>query len=610
MSSAVLTQLEEWYYTGQFENILESSSDDPFVKSYQITALTSIGKSNEAVELSKSLQYLLNNEDPFVSLVYLVSDIDASLKIRNLDEVPMKIDNMKNIWNSIDEETKSKRITQKYYGRFIRLYGVYKVYIGDFSAGTDKFSEAISIFQQNHDNNGLTRALLNRAASRYWLGDIDDALQDALNGFEYVENSINTENYVGITNNTGLIYFSKNKLKKALKFFHLSYEGSKMMENQAYIALNLHNLIRTLDLLERHQEAAEYLDRMENLDQSHPLISLLTKLSIAIFNLSTKRFQKLAKGQKLLNEIIFEDKVIDYQFVIMAIYYSVDYLIKELEFANQRDDEIIGDIETLLNRISDLAHIQSIKPAYIQSQLIRSRLQLLNGDFQKAKALLEDGLELAKDLNLNALQSVINLELDELERDIDHLKSIDDTKFIEQAQNIHLFELIREVRNNQLITQYQIKEQPLFLIFMNNAGIPIYSRTFPGYDVKFNEYLISGFITAIDIFGKETFGESTVERLDFHGYHILLNKSGEIYISYAYKNISRTTNRRFGNMIAYLKSIHDINQYFNYPVPDNNLMQIPDGFEKQVDFAVKNFLLPHLKDEMFEVQKEQEPDQT
>lgn len=92
-------------------------------------------------------------------------------------------------------------------------------------------------------------------------------------------------------------------------------------------------------------------------------------------------------------------------------------------------------------------------------------------------------------------------------------------------------------------------------IIASDSGISLYHEFFEEKS-RINSNLISGFLTAINEFGKETFSvEESVKKINIHDYNLVIKPWKTFLFSYVYKGSYVMIYEKFQNLIVNLTEI-------------------------------------------------------
>ncbi|MHA2249750.1 MAG: tetratricopeptide repeat protein [Candidatus Kariarchaeaceae archaeon] len=464
-------------------------------------------------------------------MAYFFVKGDIGLKMRRLDEGINYIRQGLELYNRSDAISPTKL----WYARLLTSEGTYHGYLASFSQSSQRFQEALQIFMEFGDIMGVLRCHANLCASAYWLGDLNDSLNYGLQALGVYEKYETRIAYEVITNNVGLVYHSQNQPDLAINYFLLAEQVYRQSKNQVLLAVIYFNIIQSALLKEDITLARKYLNKYTGLDEEHPMIILVSKISQALTLGKSQRMKDKVEALSVL-EGIAKEPVIDYQFTIYARYAHIDLLMED--FTAFGSQEIISEIEVIINELMNTAEQQQLLLVRVNTGLLKSRLLLIRGEFNEAKELLETTLRKAKEKGMKTLSEILKQQLVKLEDEIQYWEDTNrkQTPLPEVIRNSGFKKLVKQVTSNRLHDILEDKSKPLFLIILQPSGIPIYANRFDDFsNNEYNEFLISSLLTALEMFGKEALSRDVhIDQLHFSDNVILSKKSGELTYAYAY----------------------------------------------------------------------------
>ena len=112
-------------------------------------------------------------------------------------------------------------------------------------------------------------------------------------------------------------------------------------------------------------------------------------------------------------------------------------------------------------------------------------------------------------------------------------------------------------------------ESPMLLIIIAKAGLPIYTKIF-NKELKINEALFSGFLSAFNAFSDEIFSEG-LDKANFGKFTILMTGMPPFMSCYVYKGQSVLAHQKFSK---FNKRIHDSEQIWKKLTSSNRTGQV------------------------------------
>ena len=164
---------------------------------------------------------------------------------------------------------------------------------------------------------------------------------------------------------------------------------------------------------------------------------------------------------------------------------------------------------------------------------------------------------IAEEKGLNNLAVLASIEYDLLLEKIESFDFSTDSKlsFAERFGLNELEDLIqRMINKNVALLPKQLEEDPILLLVVTEAGIPIFSKKF-ATDSQFDDMLISGFLTAINSFIREAFAtQGAVERIKQKEYTLLFQAMEPLTFCYVIKGPSYLALKKMDKFMTALRA--------------------------------------------------------
>lgn len=286
---------------------------------------------------------------------------------------------------------------------------------GDLDKAIEYYKQSVVIAEDTGDADGRSIALSNMGSALIGKGEMDDAKK-------CLEESLDIQNILGTTHfstkaNLGLIYFSEGDLEKGVEYIEPMYKFYKELGNQELTALALVILI-DVEILRDREKAKEYLDELEGIekDEQSSRIDMHFKFASALYLKSSKRSRDKAKSELLFEEIIDSESGYKNE--------SITHLIELLlmEYKTYAEKEVLDEIHTHLETLNEYSKRSYTYPLLIKIQIIKSQLEMVEGNFEEAEKILENARQLAEEKNLKMLlQDVVDVQ-DSMVQELQEMK--------------------------------------------------------------------------------------------------------------------------------------------------------------------------------------------
>ncbi|MHA2366805.1 MAG: tetratricopeptide repeat protein [Candidatus Hodarchaeales archaeon] len=228
--------------------------------------------------------------------------------------------------------------------------------------------------------------------------DYDTAIEYYKRAVNFCE-SLNQNNFFTIRyafRYLGKIYYEKNEMNIALKYYEKSLELSENAPDYGDCVIIAHQKI--LILLEKTSDHNDEINRLlQNMmrlssKDDHPSSKVLFKLSRAIVLKNQSRAKSKFEAQILFEEITRERT--DFEIVISAMLNLCDLLLDEL--LTYGEQEVLEEIKELLRKINEIAEQQRSLSIIVDLLILQARLSLIEGFGEKSDKILTNALQIAE----------------------------------------------------------------------------------------------------------------------------------------------------------------------------------------------------------------------
>ena len=330
------------------------------------------------------------------------------------------------------------------------------------------------------------------------------------------------------------------------------------------IAKTFHYLIDLSIQNNSIEKLDEYLENLHEISRKNPEIKQIEQLyrldKGIILNLNTRLKDKMKAG--IIFKEISEEDIIDHEISVEAMVNLCDVLILELELTG--DNRILQEIEMLSDKLLKIAQSQYLYNLLAETFFLKSKISLIKLNIDKARKLLTKAQKIANDRNLKLLANKISHEHDSLLEDLEEWEEI-------IKKNVPLQERINYSKHEFLFSKmirskigYIPKEadKPIYLVILSIIdGHCLYSRAFENIGLN-DGNLIAGFISAINIFGKEAFSSSgSIDRIKHGEYLIIFQSQDDFLFGYVFKGQSYSASSKLEIFVKNLsKSVNMIKE--------------------------------------------------
>ncbi|MHA1671778.1 MAG: tetratricopeptide repeat protein [Promethearchaeota archaeon] len=357
---------------------------------------------------------------------------------------------------------------------------------------------------------------------------------------------------MSIFNNLSMIYAQKGELEKALKSLEKALELANKVKSSYIITSTLSSMIEVLVLTGKNERAKDYLQSLKQIaeKEKNPSAELVVHFCEGFILKTENRIQDRAKAQSIFEDIV-EQEVISGELTMKALINLCDLLVEEFRFTAEL--EVLEDLSILLEKLITIAKNLNSFWILAETYLLQAKFALLKGDLNSARKKLTEAQDLSEKNNLKLLGEKISYEYDKILQNLKVWESLIENN-APLKERIELAELNIHVENMLLNRKFSLEiseEDPVIILVITEGGTPIFSHSFIK-EKTFETKVISGFLTTIDYFIKETFSQG-LDRAVFGDYTLLMKYLQPFYISYIFSGNSYYAHQRIKYFTASLK---------------------------------------------------------
>jgi tetratricopeptide (TPR) repeat protein len=319
-------------------------------------------------------------------------------------------------------------------------------------------------------------------------------------------------------------FFKASNLIKALK-------GNNLAVNERIYNLCLISIENGIGNPKKYIEVIyPYIDCMPKTKKNDQKLLFLSAIKLKYI----KRLKEQGKSLELFETILNQD-LMDYYTTLLAYLNILEIKIFELKISG--DLIILQEANKLLEEIIAMTTINNFSVWVAKTLALKSQVKLIELQFDEAKQCLNDAISIASKINIKRLVIDFNNQYDDLLEKISKLRERKSKNFAERLEITNLTIFNKESAKLNLEIP---KEESIYLSFINNKGLTIYSNKFIfQFDENFDQ-LMSGFLVAINSVILRLFSSSGfIERIKHNEFTVMIMLLVEgIYICYVFKGPS------------------------------------------------------------------------
>jgi tetratricopeptide (TPR) repeat protein len=396
----------------------------------------------------------------------------------------------------------------------------------------------------------------------------------------------------------GLIYTLMDEYDRAVKYLKVNLEDSKLpIRNKSmYKGFSLLCLITIFNETSDYLKSHKYLDQLKELaDQK--MRKLLTNTYLvakgSILYLESGRTRDRAEAEKLFKEVIKDGVILgggesNLLLYLYSLYGLIRVYIEELRMSN--DLEIIKEINPLIDRLFYLADKTKSNLLTTEVALFRSKLSLVQLNFDETKLLMAQAQEIAESNNIQFLAHRISNHHDDLLEQQDRWKRLRSTNAplserIEMASFEGVLDGIRGKISDDL--PEFVNEQPILLLILAEGGVLLFSFPF-AEDWKHDTEIFGSFLSAFSSFSDEFFTKG-LDRVKFGDDILLIQSVAPFSFGYLYKGQTYPAKQKLTKFIEKVRETTSLWENLEKFYKTSQVAELKDL--PQIETLIKNIFI-------------------
>jgi len=484
-------------------------------------------KQNEAMVLNNIAVIYHDRGDLDEALKYLTKSMEIHRKLENKSDLAINLNNMGWLYQRK----------------------------GELNRALSFLKESLTIFQEVGNKQYEAYTLHNIGKIFYEKGELDFALDYYERSLALFEDIGNILNQGIILTRFGKINLDKDKLEHAKKYLLKSLEFFSEIENNIEKSLSLFLLVQTSLAMGKQDEAERYYNDLQKINklEKNLLIDQRARIARALILMHFSRMKGKIEAQDILESIQRED-IIDHELTTFALINSITMLLEELEFTEA--EEILTELETKINNLLAIGKEQNSFKLLAKAYWAKSQLALLKSNIKEAKYFLNQAQLIAEEKGLQRYAIKMSAEFDQLLNKLNKWEELikEKASLRERINYSNLEEKTAQIMQKEELDLPELEnEEPVLLIMVEKNGNTLFSKKFTK-EKELNEYLIGGFLSAINTFMQEAFSsEGYIERIKHNEFNLIIKPKDLFLFSYVYKGQSYKAIKKLNSFIHELE---------------------------------------------------------
>ncbi|MHA2363957.1 MAG: tetratricopeptide repeat protein [Candidatus Hodarchaeales archaeon] len=433
---------------------------------------------------------------------------------------------------------------------------------GELDQALDYYQKSLTNYEELKSQYEIAICLNNIGTINEIKAELDQALEDYSRSLAIFEEQENKLMIATSYSNMGSIFQVKGDTDEASTYYMKGLELLEETGNDLEASVTLFSLIKIAVQNNSIEEANSYLQKLQNINEKtdNKVIDQTYRLSNATILKSSDRVVKRAEAQELFQEIAEED-IIQHENTVDAMLNQCEMLLQELKTTG--DEEVLGEINTILQKLLTIAENQHAYSLMANSHLLKSKIALLELDLNSARQLISQAQQIADDKGLNRLAVMISGEYDLLLGQLSKWTEFIDSNvsMIERIELAELEGMVSRIVSKKTEVLEIPDEEPVLFLILSKAGTNLYSKQFVS-EKTLDDQVLAGLLAAINSFIQETFSATgSIERVKHKENTIILNPIDPVLCCYVFKGQSYNAVHKLDKFVKSVqesKSVHEI----------------------------------------------------
>ncbi len=294
---------------------------------------------------------------------------------------------------------------------------------GDLEQALQFYRRGLALCEERGPRRGVALALGNLGEVYRLKGDLTRALDHYQRSLSIYEELGAKQDVARMLSNIGETQRHKGSPARALEHYQRSLAICEEMGDNHLTAVVLCHLVSVALDSNNRSLAEEQLEKLQRLSErtDNRVIDQNYRMARALWLKTTKRARHKVEAEQIFQELVAED-VADHSLTVTAMIHLCDLLLSELRMTGE--EEVLGEIKNLTNRLRDIATQQSSHSLLAETYLLQSKLALMELDVGQARELMMQAHAMAEENGLERLARAVAQERDSLDSQLHRWQSI------------------------------------------------------------------------------------------------------------------------------------------------------------------------------------------
>lgn len=294
---------------------------------------------------------------------------------------------------------------------------------GNLQKALEYYQQSLQISEELGDLTNIALTTNNIGEIHLIRGDLKDARDYLQKSLSVSQKTDNKQNIAMVYGSLGNVYRKAGEYEKAKESYKQGLDLYEQMENDLFASIAHFSLLCVALDLEDLEEASNQLLKIQHINEhlENKMVDQYYRIAQALVLKISKRAVDKMKAQEILEKVINEE-VIAHELTTMAMFHLCKLLLSEYKMTEEVG--VLEEIKIISQKLECIAKQQSSHSLLVKTQILQSKIALLDMDLNQAKGLLLEAKFLAREKGLYNLERKVMSEEELIKGQIDKWESV------------------------------------------------------------------------------------------------------------------------------------------------------------------------------------------
>ncbi|MHA2030034.1 MAG: ATP-binding protein [Candidatus Kariarchaeaceae archaeon] len=296
---------------------------------------------------------------------------------------------------------------------------IYKKH-GEYTEALEKYKESLEVKKRIGNRKEIAKSLQSIGTIYLYRGDLKEALEFFSKSLKDWQQTGNKDEISSILKDMGMVYYYEGNITKANNCLQESLELRRKIGNKILVAETLYYIILILLEIESDELVERYHRELKKISESvdNKNVKIQYRLASASILQKSPRIASKVEANELFEEVMAEG-IVDNEFTKIAMLNLCEFLLIELKSSG--DEEILQEIQSILEKLYDMATEQESHTLLIEVLIIQSKVALVTYNIAESEEYLKHAYEISDQKGLSQFSLKITYLMRQLQEETDKM---------------------------------------------------------------------------------------------------------------------------------------------------------------------------------------------